>query len=169
VAGVCLLTHLLHYTYVFLVTRATKDGKIVNPAVSVGFKHRHKDRKKTRVVYQIGIFRSVSVGNSRYYQYQYQRISRSVFLVSKLWREPLKKLAGAPFFLRRGGLGPLFVHFALLLKKKRNSRRIFQKKSSCEFFKRCSRQNLQYNNTDRNTESPANLIPAIYRYQKNCW
>jgi hypothetical protein len=37
-------------------------------------------------------------------------------------------LAGAPFFLRRGGLGPLFVHFALLLKKKRNSCGIFQKK-----------------------------------------
>jgi hypothetical protein len=27
-------------------------------------------------------------------------------------------LAGAPFFLRRGGLSPLIVHFALLLKKK---------------------------------------------------
>jgi hypothetical protein len=27
-------------------------------------------------------------------------------LVSKIWREPLIKLAGAPFFLRRGGLGP---------------------------------------------------------------
>jgi len=109
----------------------------------------------TRVVYQIGIFWSVSVGNSRYYQYQYQRISRSVFSVSKLWREPLKKLVGAPFFLRRGGLGPLFVHFALLLKKKRNSRRIFQKKSSLEFLKRCSSQNLQYNNTDRKYRKPS--------------
>jgi len=55
-------------------------------------------------------------------------------LVSKIWWEPLKKLAGAPFFLRRGGLGPLFVHFALLLKKKRNSRGIFQKKSSRKNF-----------------------------------
>ena len=115
-----------------------------------------QNTEKCRVVYQIGIFRSVSVGISWYYQYQYQRISRSVFSVSKLWREPLKKLVGAPFFLRRGGLGPLFVHFALLLKKKRNSRGIFQKKSSREFLKRCSRQNLQYNNTDRNTK-PANL------------
>jgi hypothetical protein len=50
-----------------------------------------------------------------------------VFSVSKLWQEPLKKLAGAPFFLRRGGLGQLFVHFALLSKKKRNSHGIFQK------------------------------------------
>jgi len=24
-------------------------------------------------------------------------------------------------------------------------------------------------NTDRNTENPANLIPAKYRYRKNCW
>ena len=66
------------------------------------------------------------------------------YLVSKFWREPLKKLAGAPFFLRRGGLGPLFVHFALLLKKKRDSRKIFQKKSSREILKRCSHQSLQY-------------------------
>jgi hypothetical protein len=34
------------------------------------------------------------------------------------------------------------VHFALLLKKKRNSRGIFQKKSSREILKRCSRQSL---------------------------
>ena len=86
---------------------------------------------------------------------EYQRISRSVFLESKLWREPLKKMAGAPFFLRRGGLGPLFVHFALLLKIKRNSRGIFQKKSSREILKRCSRQILQYNNTDRKYRKPS--------------
>jgi len=33
VAGVCLRTYLVHSTCVFLVARATKDGKIVNPAV----------------------------------------------------------------------------------------------------------------------------------------
>jgi hypothetical protein len=33
--------------------------------------------------------------------------SVSIFGI-KLWREPLKKLAGAPFFPRRGGLGSLF-------------------------------------------------------------
>jgi hypothetical protein len=33
VAGVCLRKYLVHSTYVFLVTRATKVGKIVNPAV----------------------------------------------------------------------------------------------------------------------------------------
>jgi hypothetical protein len=33
VAGVCLRTYLVHSSYVFLVTRATKAGKIVNPAV----------------------------------------------------------------------------------------------------------------------------------------
>jgi hypothetical protein len=65
---------------------------------------------------------------------------------SKFWRESLKKLAGAPFFLRRGGLGPLFVNFALLLKKKRNYHGIFQKMSSRKILIRCSRQSLQYNN-----------------------
>ena len=33
VAGVCLRAYLVHSTYVFFVTRATKDGKIVNSAV----------------------------------------------------------------------------------------------------------------------------------------
>jgi len=55
----------------------------------------------TRVASRIGIFRSVLVGIS---PYRYQRETRSVFSVSKIW--PLKKLAGAPFFLRRGGFGP---------------------------------------------------------------
>jgi len=49
-------------------------------------------------------------------------------LVSKIWREPLKKLAGAPFFLRRGDIGPLFVHFTLLLKKKGIPKDFFKKR-----------------------------------------
>jgi hypothetical protein len=69
---------------------------------------------------------------------------------------PFKKLAGTPFFPRRGGLGPLFVHFTLLLKKKRNSRGIFQKKSSRDILKRCSRRQIfQYNNTNRKIPIPA--------------
>ena len=102
-------------------------------------RHLRSTHKWKSVEYRVGIFRSVSVGISWYLPYRYRRKTRSVFSVSKFWREPLKKLAGAPFFLRRGGLGPLFVHFALLLKKKRNSRGIFQKKSSRENLKMCSR------------------------------
>ena len=123
----------------------------------------------TRVVYRVGIFWSVSVSISQYLPYRYQRKTRSVFLVSKIWREPLKKLARAPFFLRRGGLGPLFVHFALLLKKKRNSRGIFQKKSSRKNLKMCSRQSLQYNNTDQKIPIPAVSDTGKYRYRKNDW
>jgi len=45
-------------------------------------------------------------------------------------------LAGAPFFLRRGGIGPLFVHFSLLLlKNKKEFPGIFLKKSSRENLK----------------------------------
>jgi hypothetical protein len=36
-AGVCLRTYLVHSTYVFFVTRATKDGKIENPATGGNF------------------------------------------------------------------------------------------------------------------------------------
>jgi hypothetical protein len=78
--------------------------------------------------YRVGIFRSVSVGISRYLPYQYRRKTWSLFSVSKFWREPLKKLAGAPFILRRGGLGPLFVHFTLLLKKKGIPAEFFKKR-----------------------------------------
>jgi hypothetical protein len=62
-----------------------------------------------------GRYRSVFLGITNTNTREYL----GLYSVSKLWREPLKKLAGAPFFLRRGGLGPLFVGFALLLKKKR--------------------------------------------------
>jgi len=48
-------------------------------------------------------------------------------LVSKIWREPLKKLAGAPF-LKKGGLRPPFVHFPLLLKRKKGFPAVFSKK-----------------------------------------
>ncbi len=37
VAGVCQRTYLVHSTYVFFVPEATKDGKIVNPAVVLGY------------------------------------------------------------------------------------------------------------------------------------
>jgi hypothetical protein len=78
----------------------------------------------TDSVFSVGI-RSVFLGITntntegkfgRYFRYQ--KFGGSP---SKNWREP-------PFFLRRGGAGPLFVHFTLLLKKKRNSPGIFQKR-----------------------------------------
>jgi len=122
-----------------------------------------------RVAYQVGIFWLVSVGISWYLPYRYQRKTWSVFLASKFWREPFKKLAGAPFFLRRGGLGPRSVHFTLLLKKKMNSCGIFQKKSSREILKRCSRQSLQYNNTNQKIPIPAVSDTRKYRYRKNDW
>jgi len=40
VVGVCLCAYLVHSTYVYLVTRATKDRKIVNPAVGCGINQR---------------------------------------------------------------------------------------------------------------------------------
>ncbi len=55
----------------------------------------------SRVAYQIGIFRSVSVGISRYLPYQYRRKTRSVHF-------GIKKGAIAPFFPQKGGNGPLF-------------------------------------------------------------
>ena len=52
-----------------------------------------------RVVYRIGIFRSVSVGISRYLPYRYQRKSRSVHF-------GIIFLAGTPFSLKKGALDP---------------------------------------------------------------
>jgi hypothetical protein len=83
-----------------------------------------------------------------------ENISVGIFGIKTLAGAP-QKIGGSTLFPKKGGLGPLFVHFALLLKKKRNSRGIFQKKSSHEFLKRCSRKNLQYNNTDRKYRKPS--------------
>jgi len=39
-----------------------------------------------------------------------------------------QKIGGSPVFPKKGGIGPLFVHFALLLKKKKEFPRNFSKK-----------------------------------------
>jgi hypothetical protein len=77
--------------------------------------------QKTRVVYQIGIFRLVSVGISWYLPYRYQSKSRSVhFGMIFLARNPisLKKEAPAPFLRKKGAPAPLLIQPALLLRKK---------------------------------------------------
>jgi hypothetical protein len=51
-------------------------------------------------------------------------------------------MAGAPFFLRRGGLRPLFVHFALLLKKKKEFPQNFSKKEFPRNLKKVFLPNL---------------------------
>ena len=53
------------------------------------------------------------------------------------------------------------------LKKKRNSRGFFQKKSSREILKRCFRQSLQYYNTDRKIPIPAVSDTGYYRLPNN--
>jgi hypothetical protein len=115
----------------------------------------------------LGIYHTDTQGKLGQY-FWYQNFGGSP---SKHLREPPFSLEGgaSAFFLKRGGLSTRFVHFTLLFEEKRNYRGIFQKKNSRENLKMCSRQSLQHNNTDRNTENPANLIPAKYRYQKNCW
>ena len=145
----------------------SKDGAII--ADGRIFVSSSKCCDVSRVVSRIGIFRSVSVGNflgiyhtdteGKLGQYfRYQKFGRSP---SKKWREP-------PFSKERGAWPP-FVHFTLLLKKKRNSLGNFQKKSSREILKRSSRHSLQYNNTDRKYRYRLYLIPGKYRYRKNYW
>jgi hypothetical protein len=53
--------------------------------------------------------------------------SVSNFGIKNLAGAPQKIGGSAPFFLRRGGLGPRFVHFALLLKKKEFPRNFSKK------------------------------------------
>jgi hypothetical protein len=85
------------------------------------------DREKSRVVYRIGIFRSVLVGISRYLPYQYRRKYRSVhfgiiFLAGTPF--PLKKGALAPFLRKKGAPAPFLILPAPLSRKKRSSRQI---------------------------------------------
>ena len=57
----------------------------------------------------------------------FQSVSVGIFLV---FYQPIPKenWVGTFRYPKKGGSGPLFVHFAPLLRKKRNSRGIFQKK-----------------------------------------
>ena len=102
---------------------------------------------RTRVVYRFGIFGRYSVGISRYLPYRYRRKIRSVHF-------GIKKGAVPPFFLKRGAMAPFL-------------------RSSTPFWKKGGRKGGKYTkkggiDTDQNTENPANLIPAKYRYRKNC-
>jgi hypothetical protein len=61
----------------------------------------------------------------------------------------------APFFLKRGATAPFLRIPNPLLEKRGEEKGEVYKKGG--------------NDTDRNTENPANLIPAKCQYQKNCW
>jgi hypothetical protein len=97
-------------------------------------------RQINRVVYRFGIFGRYSVGISRYLPYRYRRKTRSVHF-------GIKKGAVPPFFLKRGAMAPFL-------------------RSSPPFGKKGGGKGGI--DTDRNTENPTNLIPAKYRYRKNC-
>jgi hypothetical protein len=56
-----------------------------------------------------------------------------------------------PFFLKRGAMAPFLMSSAPFEEKRGEP---------------CKKGG---NDSDRNTKSPANLIPAKYRYRKNCW
>ena len=66
-----------------------------------------------------------------------------------------QKGGSAPLFPQKGGNGPLFEDSNPLLEKRGEERGEVYIKGG--------------NDTDRNTENPANRIPAKYQYQKNCW
>ncbi len=102
-----------------------------------------------RVVYRIGIFRSVSVGISRYLPYRYQKKSRSVhFGIIFLAGTPfsLKKVALVPFLRKRGAQAPFLMQPAPLLWKKGVPVKLV----------------IPTGNTDRQV----NLVPAKYWYTK---
>ncbi len=101
---------------------------------------------------RIGIFWSVSVGISWYLPYQYRWKSRSVhfgmiFLAGS--SISLKKGAMAPFLRKQGAPAPFLIQPAPLLRKKGVPAKLA----------------IPTGNTDRQI----NLIPAKYRYRKNCW
>jgi len=61
----------------------------------------------------------------------------------------------APFFLKRGAMPPYLRSSNPLLEKRGEERGEVYKKGGKD--------------PDRNTENPANLIPAKHQYQKYCW
>jgi len=89
-----------------------------------------------KVVYQIGIFRSVSVGISRYYQYQYQRISRSVIFGIKTLAGAPQKIGGSPLFPKKGGPRPPFCTLRPPFEEKKEFSWIFSKKEFPRILKK---------------------------------
>jgi hypothetical protein len=74
------------------------------------------------LVFSVGI-RSVFLG---IYHTDTEGKLSQIFRIRNLAVAP-QKIGGSPLFHKKGGGGPLFVHFALLLKKKRNFRNFSKK------------------------------------------
>ena len=117
-----------------------------------GVRRKHKVSFFSRVVHQIGIFRSVSVGISWYLPYRYQRKSWSVHVgILFLVGTPFSLIKGAlaSFLREKGGTSPLFDTASPPFEEKRSSRQI--------------------SNTHRKYRQPNKSDTGKYRYQKNCW
>jgi hypothetical protein len=109
-----------------------------------------------RVVYRIGIFRSLSVGISWYLPYQYQRKSWSVHFGNIF-------LAGTPFSLEKGALAPF-------LREKGGTGPLFDTGSPPFAEKRSSRQTSNTNqNTDRPVKSDTGKIPILKKLLVTSW
>jgi hypothetical protein len=63
-----------------------------------------------------------------------------------------QKIGGSPLFPKKGGHRPPLFTLRPTFEEKKEFPGIFQKKTSRKNLKMCSRQSLQYNNTDRNTK-----------------
>jgi hypothetical protein len=98
-------------------------------------KHQPIPTKNTRVVYQFGIFCWYWLVFSWYFTNQYQR---------KTWlvHFGIKILAGTPYPLPKGGVGPLFDALSPLCRKN-DFPQTFSKKELTELSKKSSRQILQ--------------------------
>jgi hypothetical protein len=104
--------------------------------------------------------RYFSVGIGRYFSVFTIPIPKensvSIFGI-KLFSGAPQKIGGSPLFPKKGGPQP---PLRTLRRKKGIPTEFFQKKSSRDILKRCFRQNLQYNNTDRKYRYRLYLIPG---------
>jgi hypothetical protein len=91
----------------------------------------------------------------RYLPYRYQQKSRLVHFSIKI-------LAGAPFFLQKGGLGPLLEHSAPLLREKGYLVDFFKKRVPINFKKEFTPNPTVQKIPTRYTNR---LMPVPYRYR----
>jgi len=112
-------------------------------------------RLRGRIWAEISYF---SVGIRRYFSVLPipipENISVGIFGIKTL-AGALQKIGGSPLFPKKGGPRPPFCALRPPFEEKKEFQRNFSKKRCREFLKRCSRQNLQYNNTDRKYRKPS--------------
>jgi hypothetical protein len=122
------------------------------------------------IIYRVIPNRYFSVGIGRYFSLLPipipENISVGIFGIKTLAGAP-QKIGGSPLFPKKGGPRPPFCTLRPPFEEKKEFPQNFSKNEFPRILKKVFPPKPTYNNTDRNTESPANRV-GLVRTDASC-